>query len=346
MKPAEKFHKAISGKAGQDIPVVLWVNSPFLADFSRVNIKRYYFNSQIKLNSYLKFQETFPDVIIAQGIFPDFGTAVEPASFGGKVVWREDGAPHVKPGIISKNDILKMSPIDISNSELMNLMLEEYKFLWKKLDDKYINDYGYLKNMGHSLGPLETAGLVMGYENFFISLFEMPQQIHKLLKNITEGIIYWLKKQEEINGKLERVYIPDHVPTQLSPELFEEFGFPYMKTICNEFSESIIFWHNEGKIDHIVDKIGELGIGVYHFGHSLDLLKEKIGDKICLMGNVPPIEVLYKKSPKEIKKDCISRLKRGAYDGRFLLSTGGGLVPQTSKENIQAMVDSVNEFIK
>jgi len=179
-----------------------------------------------------------------------------------------------------------------------------------------------------------------------MGFFDIPELIHKLMEIITEGIIKWLKKQEEINGKTERLYMPDHVASELSPELFAEFGMPYFKQIFDEFKGCTIIWHNEGKVSHIIEHIKKLPINVYHFGVDLKLLKDELGDKICLMGNVPPVEVLHDMTPEEIKKDSLERLKIGASDGKFFLSTAGGLCPGTPAGNIRALVEAVEIYNK
>lgn len=344
MRQYDRFINAIQGNAQGDIPVALWVNSPFLLDFTNASAKEYYLNSRAKLDAYLAFQKEFPDIIIAQGIHADFGAVVEPSAWGESVIWMEEGAPHVEPGIKKYEDILSLSTLDPSNVEMMDRVMKEYKFLWDNLDRTYIEEYGYLRNMAYALGPLETAGLAMGYEKFFMGMYDRPELIHKLLEIITEGIIEWCKLQSTVNGKLERVYLPDHLPTQLSPELFREFGLPYLKQITDEFSNCLIFWHNEGRVNHIIDELKELKIDVYHFGHDLELLKQEMGEKTCLMGNVPPLGALLNGCSADVETESLIILETAAGDGKFLLSTGGGLAPSTPRDNLRALVHATEKF--
>jgi uroporphyrinogen decarboxylase len=57
------------------------------------------------------------------------------------------------------------------------------------------------------------------------------------------------------------------------------------------------------------------------------------------MGNVPPLEVLAKGNPEEVRswaKVCITKTKGGQ---NLILSAGGGVSPDTPAQNIDALAE-------
>lgn len=97
---------------------------------------------------------------------------------------------------------------------------ERVSLFWYHLDSKYAEEYGYLKGVAVSFGPVELAAVLMGHENFFLNLMLKPQSIHRLLEITTDSVIRWLRAHEDINGTLRRIAIADHIPGQIGLQHF------------------------------------------------------------------------------------------------------------------------------
>lgn len=340
-KPMKKFVTAIRHEETREVPVALWAGGPFLSGLVNCTAIEYYKDSELKLKAQLFAQHEFPEAILIPGIWADFGQAVEPSSFGCDILWREDTGPYLKPAFQDIHKVLYLRGINPEKDGLMPRVLKEYNYFWKKLDSKYIEDYGYLNGVAFSMGPVETAALVIGYEKFLLDIYDHPSLIHKLLNIVTHSIILWLKAQEKINGKLKRLFIADHLSSQVSPAHFEEFYLPYLKAIFKEFSEAIRLYHNEGDVLHVLDKIPELGMNIFQFGVDIERAKRTIGDNVCLMGNLDPVNLLLKGRPNQIIQECERCIKLAAPGGGYILSAAGGLARGTPKENVKTMVKSV-----
>jgi hypothetical protein len=59
----------------------------------------------------------------------------------------------------------------------MPRVLEHYRYFWKHLDRRYIDRYSYLEGFAFAMGPVETAALVVGYENFLMGLIDQPEAV-------------------------------------------------------------------------------------------------------------------------------------------------------------------------
>lgn len=222
--------------------------------------------------------------------------------------------------------------------------LEEFQYMWDHLDHRYIEEYGCLEGVAMSFGPVELAAVIMGYRDFYLNLRAEPEWMHRLLAITTESVIRWLKTQEKINGRLKRIGITDHIPGQISQEHFEECWLPYSNQVVEEFPAATVIYHNEYPIPYI-DALPHFKFHVWHFGGELGPVKAALGAHRTLMGNLHPIHVLLKGSPEEVYEKVQACLKEGATGGRFLLSSGGGLAPDTPEENIKSLERAWKCFI-
>jgi len=221
--------------------------------------------------------------------------------------------------------------------------LDEYRFFWSHLDKKYIDYYGYLDGIAMSFGPVELAAVILGHGNFYMNLVMEPNLMHELLKITTESVIKWLRAHEEINGPLKRLGIADHIAGQVSQEHFEEFWLPYTANVLAEFSEAMVFYHNEFPIPYL-NAMSELKADVFHFGSELQATKKVLGKKMTLMGNLSPVDLLLEGTSEQVEHEALVCLEKGTPGGRFLLSSGGGLSPGTPVENVKAMESALDRF--
>jgi uroporphyrinogen decarboxylase len=68
-------------------------------------------------------------------------------------------------------------------------------------------------------------------------------------------------------------------------------------------------------------------------------LKEKYGDKICLMGNLHTTDVMLFGTPADVERAASKAIKDAASGGGFILSTGDQCGRDTPDENIRRLVE-------
>ncbi len=340
----DDFLKAVKHEKVSRIPTVLWDNAIPITRLAGVQACEYYASAEVKLKTQLKLIDAFPEILWIPGIFADYGVVTGASAFGCKIQWFADSSPYAHPVLTNIHEVHHMKPINPNSDGLMPKALKEYEYFWEHTDRYYIEKYHYLEGIAVSLGPMELAGTMRGYDKFCLDLIDYPNEVHNLLKIITEGITSWLRAQEKINGKLRLLIIPDHFPSQISLPMFEEFGNPYLQEIFSSFPQAICLYHNEGSSMHYLERIPELDVDIFHCG-KVDLVKakKKIGRDVCLMGNLDAVAVKDSSSDmvKQLALDC---LKMGAQGGGHLLSIGGAMAPDTPPENLRALVEAVKEF--
>lgn len=289
-----------------------------------------------------KAVDLFLDAWVVPGIWPDFGAAMEPTMFGSKVRYFDRDAPRAMP-VISEYHQIPSVKFNWKESVLPE-MLRQYAYMWKHLPQHYIDDYGFLDGVGYALGPAETACLLMSMSNFLLGTVDEPKKIHMLLDVVTEGLIFSLTQQEKINGKLKKIYLPDHTSNQIGREAFQEFCLPYYKRIVGAFpSCRFVLYHNEGRQIHVGDLLQEFGATITHFGDPLEKLAPTLNPDLVLMGNLHPIRDMLNKTPEEVYQTAMELMEK-APPGRLWLSTGGGMAPDTPVENVRAAIRAAEDF--
>ena len=82
---------------------------------------------------------------------------------------------------------------------------------------------------------------------------------------------------------------------------------------------------------HVVEPLDPLG------GVSVADAKRRVGDRVALMGGVNTL-TLSRGTPSEVQAEAIQKCREGGPYG-YILAAGDMIPPDTSRENLQAMVD-------
>lgn len=308
------------------------------------DMRGYYFDVEKKLSFQLRLKQNFPDALILPGVWPDLGVVVEASAFGGKITWFDHGAPFIAPSVSRMDDIDRLKVPDPWSEGLMPF----YIFQLRQMQEKLATLGSKMERLAISMGPSEIAGLVLGYDNYYLGFYMEPDRIIRLMDLITQFLIRWLHIQEEVNGTAELVIIGDHVPHQVSPEQMEQFILPYIKKVFDEFPYAVKLYHNEGgHSEPHVALIQQMGFDIWHFGsdvHTVEQLYPLLDEKRCLFGGLNPHGLLRQGSPDDVRTETLACLK-AARGKRLIFSSGTGTTPDVPPENVRAMVDTVRQYV-
>ncbi len=295
------------------------------------------------LDATLHTMKRFPDIVFFPGLWADYGVVVEPSAFGSRIFWPEDYVPFVK-GDLLKNPqtIPELEPPDPKTDGLMPFVLESIRYIQKHAPKgvKYL--------YATARGPFQVASYMRGPTEFLVDLRVRPDIARKLIDVCTETTIRWLKVQLEVINDPVGIFVPDDNASFLSPGLFEEFGLPPYKRIFSEFDGLLKVYHNDADSTHLLDLLAECGFHVFNFSPANDIKKTKegIGQKVCLMGNIDPVNVMLRGTPEQVEEECKRCIRIGATGGGYILSLGGGPSMETPEENVDAMVNAAKKYGK
>ena len=170
---------------------------------------------------------------------------------------------------------------------------------------------------------------------------------HKLIDLCTRVIIDWLKAQQAVMGDdVEGIFILDDIVGFINEEHYKEFAHPYLKRICDAFpADWVKIYHNDAEVDACLDHLPDAGFNVLNWGKQKDIreVKRRVGKRMCLMGNVNPLEIAVRGTPEEVRAATLDVLEGSEGEG-VILSVGGGVSPGMPRQNVAAMIEALNQF--
>jgi uroporphyrinogen-III decarboxylase len=132
----------------------------------------------------------------------------------------------------------------------------------------------------------------------------------------------------------------------VSEHHYQDLIHPHLRRIFDEFEGLIRVYHNDTPCPHLLESLAEANFDVFNFSHKLDIaeVKTKMGHRVALMGNVPPLDVGVRGTPAEVAQSARECLVKGAPGGGMILSFGGGISPGTPPENIDALLEMARDW--
>lgn len=318
-------------------PVALIIDSPWLPGYLGLSSLDYLFDPAVWLEANLRVCAEFPEVIFVPGFWAEIGMTAEPSGFGGRFSLYPDRTPDVHPVLRSIEEVDRLAQPNPRCDGLMPVLLRQYQRL-----ESAVRDAGHLIKIVAARGPLTTAAHLIGVTEFLLALKLHPEPTHRLLRMTTQLVGDWLEAQSDVLAEVEGILVLDDLAGMMSEKDYLEFAHPYLKQVFDRFDGVLKIFHNDTDNPVAFRHLPALGIDVFNFTHlqPLDRVRELVGPELCLMGNVPPLEVLARGAPEQVHaavRDCLRR--HPALRG-LLLSAGGGTSPGTPGQNIRAMVEA------
>lgn len=186
-----------------------------------------------------------------------------------------------------------------------------------------------------------------GTKNFAKSkkiLYESPQTMHFLLKQITDELKGFIEGQ--IKAGADAIMIFDSWAGALEMDAFYEFSFGYVKDILKHARNTanvplIVYPRGIGAfIDKIDGRFDVLGLDQ---GVPLFAAKKSLGSRYVLQGNLEPAR-LYSEDAMEMGVDEIISVM-GKKPGH-IFNVGMGMLPDLPRENVKKLVEIVRKKTK
>jgi uroporphyrinogen decarboxylase len=338
----ELFKRAAKRQPAAAAPLALIVDSPWIPGYFGISHLDYYLDPEVWFQANLKLLREFPDIIFFPSWWMEYGMAIEPSAAGTPISFWMDQTPSVRPSLFSREDFHRLQPIDPHTDGFMALTLHRYR-----MQKQRILDEGYTIPVVTARGPLCTAAFLRDVNELMVDMVEEPSAAHELLSYTTDLVIRWLQAQAEVIGAgVEGIFLLDDIAGFLSRDFYLEFAHPYLRKICEAFPPNWVkVYHNDASISQFLEELPGTGFDVLNFTHKLDIGEalRRTGGKMCLMGNVAPLDLGVRGKPSEIRAAAEQIFRKT--DGKCLiLSLGGGMSPGMPKQNVQAMVEAARAF--
>jgi uroporphyrinogen-III decarboxylase len=336
----ELLQKIIKGEKVNPIPVGFIIDCPWLPNWYGINIFDYFSNDELWLNANLKALNDFPDVMFLPGFWSEYGMCTEPSAFGVRCNFPQNEFPHAHKAIETSEDIDSLPQPNVATDGMLPFVLNRLKLAQPKIEAA-----GHKIRFAVARGPLNIASFLMGTTEFLTTMMIEPEKVHLLMRKITDFLKDWLDLQRKTFPSIDGIFMLDDIIGFVGEAEFCEFGLPYFKELYSA-DVSVKFLHNDAPCKVSAPFLAEMGVNLFNMGFDVQLneLKQLTGNKVTLVGNIPPRDVLAKGTQADVAKTTKELLDSLTDKSRIIMSCGGGMPPAVSSENITAFINTVKNY--
>jgi len=198
--------------------------------------------------------------------------------------------------------------------------------------------------MSTQWGPFTVASRIVGIEALMMAAVEMPDKLFDLMAFTTE-LVWRIGEQTLNHPDILGMNVSEPVASgdMISPALFRKFVAPFLKDLVNKIKGKGKFAgiHICGDSTPILQDILELAPTCFSLESKVDLraARQKLGGKVCVLGNVSPTGKLLSGSPREVKEEAIKCVKAWGDTQGYILTVGCDFPKQVPLENVTALME-------
>lgn len=268
------------------------------------------------------------------------------AALGSEMSDPEDAVPAIMKHVlenIDDVDQLDMSRLELKNDKQFQLHLEATKILIDKIGKEVPT--GVLIS-----GPFTAAASIYKTENLLRATRKNPEKLHKLIDFCNEGL-KMIYREFIKEGAIILLCDPIASGTILHRKQYLEFVQPYTIDLMKDIHEAngTVCYHICGDTTAIVGDMVDSGCDLLSIDNKVDLsyTKEAVGDRVPILGNVDPVEVMYLGDRSDVDKAVKSCIQK-AYDSPsgYVLASGCDISGNVPLENIDQFMASARKYGK
>jgi uroporphyrinogen-III decarboxylase len=328
---------ALRGESKKPMPIAFIIDCPWLPNWFSVSILEYFQSDDVWFQANKKAIETFPECIFLPGFWSEFGMCTEPSAFGVKCQFPENEFPFAQKCILSEEAVDGLEMPDVTTDGLLPFML-----------NRLTRNRSRIEKMGHKIrfsvsrGPLNIASFLMGTTEFLMMLGTDPERTHRLLRLVTDYLIAWHVRQREAVDSIDGMLVLDDIVGFVSEADYMQFAHPYLKEMFDA-PVSVKLFHNDADCRQSVKHYPDLGINLYNPGVHLSMndLHKATGNKLTILGNIPPRDVLAAGTPDQVREAVKKMVTETADKSRIVASCAGGMPPGVSTANLRAFIEGM-----
>lgn len=211
-----------------------------------------------------------------------------------------------------------------------------------------------MKIIGHQADIFTQLWGLMGFETFSYACVEQPELVEAMAQKIG-GIVYRMFEVIAEQKNVGALWISDDIAytegLMVSPSFLREHIFPWYKKIGNIARSMGVpyMYHSDGDLWQVMpDLIDDIGFNALHpiepKGMDIKELKEKIGDRVCLIGNIDLGYTLTRGTPEEVDEEVKQRIREIAPGGGYCLGSSNSVPYYVPVRNYRAMAEAALKY--
>lgn len=272
-------------------------------------------------------------------IFTTTSTIAE--AMGTKLFFPEDDAPWVETPLVEKpEDVDKVKAVDPWRDGRLPVYLGAARHVINEIGDKVFVGCIFA-------APFTTAAHLRGTENLIRETYKNTGLVNELLQLAKASAFNMIDALVEL-GVVPVIVEPVASASLISPRQFEKFALPHLSEIVDRSHQkgSPICLHICGNTLPIVEMMAATGADILSIDQiDMKAMKDLVGDKTCLLGNVKPAETLLKGTPEMVMAEVKDIIEKAGDSPRGLMVSSGCEMPlNTPPENIDALINATKIY--
>lgn len=270
-------------------------------------------------------------------IFSDI--LVIPEAMGMHLEMHEGRGPVFPSPIRSEDDFKSLKNIDPTSD--LKYVLDAVSLTKRELDGR-VPLIGFSGSPWTLLTYMVEGGGSKTFSNVKKMIYNNPKLAHSILDKLASAISVYLSAKIEAGANAVQIF--DTWGGILSQSDFEEFSLQYVEKIISNIkrdTEPVIFFPKG--VHYNLDKVASCGMDALGLDWTMDLgkVRELVGDKVALQGNLDPT-TLY--GSKEVIEDRALKTMQSYGNGSgHVFNLGHGILPDVPPENLKTLVNFVKE---
>ena len=270
-------------------------------------------------------------------LFSDILLILEPMGF--QLEFVHEGGPKIGNPIRHPDDVDRVQ--ELSAIEPLHFVMDAVRYTREGLDDTK-------PLIGFAGAPFTLAAYAVeggGSKNFQqvkAFMHRYPEKWHNLMKRIAVSTARYLNGQ--IDAGVQIVQIFDSWVGCVSDEDYKKYVFPYSKMLIDLIVPGTPIIHYAPGNPILLPSVSEAGghvIGV-DWRIGVDKAWDMVGRDRAIQGNLDPAILLTDR--KTIRHHAQHIIRLADRQPGFIFNLGSGITPQTSVDNVIALVEIVHEL--
>jgi len=331
MTGRERILNAINQKTIDTLPLIPItmsiaadeINIPYLEYATKYE---YHIAGQIAISEKYDFDHVSAISDPATGVF----------DCGGHVVFEENEPPGLNEMyslLENKKDLIDLKIPTPENGERMANRIAVVSGLKKQVgDEKFIE--GWIE------GPAAESCDLRGINRMMLDFYDDEPFVKDLLSFAFEMDINFAFAQ--IKAGADIIGLGDAASSLLSPDLYNKYIHDYQVRYIKDIHDAgaYVRLHICGNINHLLPYMGDLKADIIDIDSltSVSMVRNYLGDKIVLAGNIDPVATVKDGTPSIIEKE-LGKCYEDAGEISYAVSAGCEIPRGTSEGNLYALRD-------
>ena len=195
--------------------------------------------------------------------------------------------------------------------------------------------------------------MIMGFENLCILLYDQPDLVEAVFNRVGSLLVEILRRASNYR-RVGALWISDDLAytsgPMINPRYYRSWLFPWyrqMKAIGAQHDLPFIL-HSDGLLWPIMNDLLDIGFNAIQpiEPKVMDIaeVKQRIGDRVCLIGNVGLDYPLARGTPDEVDQAVKELVQIAAPGGGFCLGSSNTVTDYVPLENFVAMIEACRQY--